>query len=168
MFCLKTEVTSTVFSSFVSCNPTDVCSSLTLQFSQRHVVALVYFLVSLFCFVFPNGQSASLCPGLPVCQSLYSQYWQNHFTKERKKKEISQLFLTVAQYRSVVYCSITLSLCCCFSSHISGGNKSEIVNIHVLSLVKKEKRKKNVSFDRLVVHIWINIILKTVSCNIGV
>lgn len=45
-----------------------------------------------------------------------------------------QLFLTVAQYQFVVYCSITL--CCCFSSHISGGNWNETVYIHVLSLVK--------------------------------
>lgn len=108
-------------------------------------------------------------PELPVCQWLFSEYWHKYFTKERAgEKRFSQLFLTVAQYRSVVYCSITLC-CCCFSSRISGrNNESGKKNCKTSMFYLWSKQKKKVSFDHLVVHIWIDIILKTVSCNIGV
>lgn len=125
-----------------------------------------------FFFFFPRRGSVFFffpLPELPVCQWLFSEYWHKYFTKERAgEKRFSQLFLTVAQYRSVVYCSITLC-CCCFSSRISGrNNESGKKTVKPPCFICGQNKKKKVSFDHLVVHIWIDIILKTVSCNIGV
>lgn len=61
------------------------------------------------CFVFfaSKGQSASLCP-VVVCRVTSLCSPNTGITISQKRKKNLQLFLTVAQYRSGVYCSITL------------------------------------------------------------
>lgn len=93
LFCLKMNSPSL---NLVVCSPVIPLRLVALRLSHHHVVALVSFLISLFLFFFFPKRAK--CNSVSWVASRCTQYWHNHFTKH--------LFVTVAQYRSLVYCSI--------------------------------------------------------------
>lgn len=140
------------------CHPTEVCKSVTYK---PPYCCSFSFPISLFlsCFSSPNGQSASLCPELPVAVLSIITISQ----KERKKKDNSPgcswlLHSIGLLYIVVLLLSMLLLLIAHFWEKKKWNCKTFMFYLW----------SKTVSFDRLVVHSWISVILKTVSCNIGV
>lgn len=118
----------------VVCSPVTPLRFVTLRLplTRLHVVVVSF----LMFFFLP--QKRAKCISVSCSQSLYSQYWHNHFTKEKKTKQSSQLFLTVAQYRSVVYCSIITLYAAASHRTFLGEIKSEIVKTSMFYLWSKK------------------------------
>lgn len=136
----KIEVTLTVFSSLSPVIPLTFVALWLYKF--RNIMLLfLYFLVSfLFLFLFfQRAESISAS----WAASRASRCTLNLGVISQKREKIKSPSCSWLLHSiSLLYIVVLLSLCCCFSSHISGGNKSEIVNIHVLSLVTKKKKKR--------------------------